>query len=265
MSNSSLGELLSVSLSPSLVKEFISCSRAFLFRKIHHLSLLPPTESIQNVLTQEKVDNFTSGFFSTLKYQWDEITVPTTRSDLVYLLNTNFFTFLDVYTKNEEKAYRELDEKVFTLLSWLVQHLWTKFTASNRQYFLPIMVNQFINAPNLNLHGRPSAVFLHPDQSSLILIQTFREEFQHTRILFILQACIYARILATMGMKAKNFLFVNYRSMDLTFRCFTPTDFEELDNFLENFESSIKEQNFDPPNSPPCEICEFKLICHNPE
>ena len=254
-----------MSLSPTLLKEFISCPRIFLFRKVHHLSLFPPPESILNVLAQERVDNFTSGFFSSLKNQWDEITLTRTRSDIIYLLNTNFFSWLDAYTRNEEKAYRELDEKVFTLLTWLVQHLWTKFTASNRPYFLPIMVNQFIDAPNLNLHGRPSAVFLHPDQTCLILIQTFREEIQHTRDLFILQACIYSRILATMGIKSKNFLFVNYWSMTLTFRNFTPTDFEELDIFLENFESSINEQNFDPPNSPPCELCEFKLICLNQE
>lgn len=253
-----------MSLSPSLIKEFISCPRAFRFHKVYYLSLSPTPDSKRNVLAQERIDNFTSGIFSSLTTQWDEITLPRARSDIIYLLNTKFFTYLDAYTRNEEKAYRELDEKVFTLLSWLVQHLWTKLTADRLlAYFLPVMVNQLISAPNLNLHGRPSAVFLHPDQTCLILIQTFREEFQHTRNLFIFQACIYARILATMGIKAKNFLFVNYRSMDLTFRHFTSSDFEELDDFLENFESRISEQNFDPPNSPPCEKCEFKVICHD--
>ena len=256
-----------MSISPTLIKEFISCPRSFQFQKVFHLSLSPPLESKQNVLAQERVDNFTLGFFSTLKNQWDEITPPKTRSEIEYLLNTKFFTYLDAYTRKEEEVYRELDEKVFTLLSWLVQYLWTKSTASTKQQplFLPIMVNQLIDAPNLNLHGRPSAVFLYSDQTCMILIQTFREKLKHIRNLFVLQACIYARILASTGTKAKNFLFVNYRSMDLTFRNFTVEDFEELDKFLEKFESSIEEQNFVPPNSPPCESCEFKLICHNQE
>ena len=274
MSNSDLGELFSLYLSPSSVKEFISCPRAFLFRKVHHLSLIPQIETYQNIIGQERVDDFTFGFFSNLKNLLNETTLPKKRSDIDYLLKTKFFTYLESYTRTEDQIYRELDEKVFTLLSWLVQYLWEKkgpykniminmITRNNSQlsFFLPIMVNQNIRAPNLNLQGRPSALFVHANDSALILIQTFRLEYPHMQGLVTLQASIYARILKTMGIKVQDFLYVNYRTMTLIFREFLPVNFKDLEEFLNNFQVAIEEENFDPPRTPPCKTCEFELIC----
>ncbi len=266
MSNPSLGRLFHLSyVSPSLVKEYVSCPRAFLFRKVHHLGLIPTMETNQNIFAQERVDTFTFSFFSTLKTQWNEKTLPNKRSDINYLLNSNFLTYMGVYTRTEDQIYREQDEKVFTLLSWLVQYLWEKLTPNNRQlsYFLPIMVNQFIQAPNLNLQGRPSAVFLHPNDSALILIQTYQSKSPEKEGLVSLQALIYARILEDMRIKTKDFLHVNYRAMNLRFQKITPSDFKKLENFLKNLQTAIEEENFDPPNTPPCGICEFKLICND--
>ena len=70
MPSTSLSELFKVNLSPSLVKEFLLCPRALLFRKTHHMSLIPSIEENQNNLAQEIVDNFTFGFFSDLKTLW---------------------------------------------------------------------------------------------------------------------------------------------------------------------------------------------------
>lgn len=263
MSNPDLGELFSVYLSPSSAKEFISCPRAFLFRKVHHLSLITPIETNQNIIAQERLDDFTSGFFSNLKNLLNETTLPKKRSDIDYLLKTKFFTYLKSYTRTEDQIYRELDEKVFTLLSWLVQYLWGKKSSYNSQlsFFLPIMVNQNIRAPNLNLQGRPSAIFVHANDSALILIQTFRLEYPHMQGLVPLQASIYARILEIMGIKSQDFLYVNYRTMTLIFREFIPDNFKGLEEFLNNFQVAIEEENFDPPRTPPCKTCEFELIC----
>jgi hypothetical protein len=227
---------------------------------VHHLSLIPKIETNQNTIAQERVDDFTFGFFSNLKHMLNETTLPKEKMDINYLSKTKFFTCLESYTRTEDQIYRELDEKVFTLLSWLVLYLWEKISLYNSQlsFFLPIMVNQNIRAPNLNLQGRPSAIFVHANDSALILIQTFRLEYPHMKGLVNLQASIYARILKTMGIKAHDFLYVNYRTMTLIFREFQHVNFKDLEEFLNNFQ---EEENFDPPRTPPCKTCEFELIC----
>lgn len=239
------------------MKDYLFCPRYFFYRKVHHLSLIPLTIGI---LAQERVDDFTFGFFTNLS-KWNEETSVKTRFDLEYLLSSKFFTHLETDARTGDLDFRKLDEKVFTLLSWLAVYLWGKITPNIERYFIPIMVNEFIQAPSLNLQGRPSAVFKQPNNSALILIQTLRLEFPHTRCLVTLQAALYARILDTMGIKAQNFLYVNYHRMDLLFQDLKQNDFNSLDDILKDFQIAMREENFDPPENPPCEICEFKWIC----
>lgn len=231
------------------------------------MSLIPSIEENQNNLAQEIVDNFTFGFFSDLKTLWSESTTLTEQMELDFLLKTKFFTSLDGCSKIDTHIYRELEEKVYTLLSWLVQYLWSEATPNSRRlsHFLPVMVNQFIQSPKLNLHGRPSAVFVAPNKSALILIQTYRSEHKSIRNLSTLQASIYAQILESMEIKAKNFLYVNYHAMTLFFKNFKPIYFKNLEKLLFRFQIAIEEKNFDPTKAHPCVSCEFNLICNYQE
>ncbi|MFX0206332.1 MAG: hypothetical protein ACFFDT_10110 [Candidatus Hodarchaeota archaeon] len=103
-----------------------------------------------NISAQERIDAFTSGFFSTLS-MWSEETSLQTRFDLEYLLTSKFFTHLEFYQIYDSQTFRGLDEKVFTLLMWLTVHLWEVNTPNDEQlpYYTPIMVNEYIKAPEI--------------------------------------------------------------------------------------------------------------------
>lgn len=223
------------------------------------MSLIPHIESIENTISQERINEFTDEFFSVFRHQWREGTFPLKQIYLDQVLSTDFFTSLEVYKHIEDQIYRELAEKVFTLLTWLVQHL----CREKNSITLSIMVNQFIQAPEINLHGRPSAVFINQDRPSLILIQTYNIDYLNLAYFIPLQACVYARILETMGINAQHLLYVNYRTMSLISRELTPNDFEKLDTFLDTFQVSLEEGSFEPPSTPPCKICEFMAICNS--
>ncbi|MFX1535904.1 MAG: PD-(D/E)XK nuclease family protein [Promethearchaeota archaeon] len=244
-------------ISPSLLKEYLFCPRSFYYRKLQHFSLISSTND--HAIAQERIDTFTSGFFSTLKI-WNE-SQPKTHFELEYLLSSKFFTYLE--PKEEKQTLRELDEKIFTILLWLTIHLWEKNTSKDYESpnYLPLMVNEFIQAPELHLQGRPSAVFRQQNNSALLFIQTFQQKLPHIKNSEHLQATIYARILQAMGINAQDYLFVNYHSMDLKFQQLKSGDFISLDNYLHNFKLAIREGNFDPPKNPPCLQCEFKWIC----
>ncbi|MFX0206333.1 MAG: hypothetical protein ACFFDT_10115 [Candidatus Hodarchaeota archaeon] len=77
-----------------------------------------------------------------------------------------------------------------------------------------------------------------------------------------LQAAIYSRILELMGIDARDYLLVNYCSMDLNFKRLKQSDFDSLDIFLNEFRIAISEGTFKPPKNPPCKFCEFKWICN---
>jgi len=241
-------------ISPSLLREYLFCPRSFFYRRLQHYSLISFTNG--NIVAQERIDAFTSGFFSTLN-KWNEKTSLRTLFDLEYLLSSKFSTHL----KYENQAIRELYEKVFTLLLWLIVHLWKKRTPNDEiPYYLPLMVNEFIQAPGIHLQGRPSAVFRQPNESALILIQTFHQKFLQ---IHSFQPAIYARILQTKGINAQDYLFVNYHRMDFKFQHLKQSDFDSLDIFLKDFANTLREGNFDPPKNPPCELCEFKWICQD--
>ncbi|MFX1334638.1 MAG: hypothetical protein ACFFAM_09335 [Promethearchaeota archaeon] len=250
------------SISPSLIKEFMFCPQAFLYRKVHRLSLIPPMEINEIILAQERVDRITEAFFSILKTHWHRRNDLKTQFNLNSFFDSMFSFFLKYNTQDEVLTYQELGEKVFTLLSWLVQYLWTINVLNDKiPQFLPIMVNHFIQAPSIYLQGRPSAVFKIPKDSVLILIQTYSRELPHTRDQELLQASIYARILETMGLKAQNFLYINYCTMSLVFQELKHVDFLKMEISLSKFRSNLDEGNFDPPNNPPCDICEFNCLC----
>ncbi|MFX1517230.1 MAG: PD-(D/E)XK nuclease family protein [Promethearchaeota archaeon] len=244
-------------ISPSLLREYLFCPRSFFYRKLQKYSLLSSTSG--NALAQERIDNFTSGFFSTLRI-WNEETSSKNPIDLEYLLSSKFFTHLAFFQTHGNQPFRELDEKVFTMLLWLTIHLWETNTPNDKQlpYFTPLMVNEFIKAPEIQLQGRPSAIFRQPNDSALIFIQTFHQKLPQ---IHSLQAAIYARILQSMEIGAENYLYVNYFQMDVKFEQLRQSDFINLDKFLNNFRIAIREGSFDPPKSPPCENCEFKWIC----
>jgi hypothetical protein len=224
---------------------------------LQHFSLISSTNGY--ALAQKRIDAFTSGFFSTLNV-WDEAR-PKTYFNLEYFLSSKFSNHLD--PKEDNQTFQELDEKVFTLLLWLTNLLWEKNTSNDYQspYYLPLMVNEFIQAPELRLQGRPSAVFRQSDNSALLFIQTFQQKLPHIENSEHLQATIYARILQTMGITALDYLFVNYLRMDLKFQQLKSGDFISLDKYLNDFKLAIREGDFDPPKNPPCGICEFKWIC----
>ena len=246
-------------ISPSLLKDYIFCPRSFYYRKFQNYRLISLNN---NILAQERIDAFTLGFFSTLS-MWNEETYLKTQSDLEYLLKTKFFTHLDFYQTHECQTFRELDEKVFTLLLWLTIHLWEVNTPNVDQlpYYTPVMVNKYIKAPGIQLQGRPSAVFQKSNDSALIFIQTFHQKLPHTSKKENLQAAIYSRILESIGIKAQEYLFVNYCCMDLNFKRLKQSDFYSLDRFLNEFRIAMHEGIFDPPSTPPCKFCEFKWIC----
>jgi hypothetical protein len=193
---------------------------------------------------------------------WNEENLKT-RFDLEYLLTSKFFTHLEFYQTYDNQTFQELDEKVFTLLMWLTIHLWERNIPNDEQlpYYTPIMVNEYIKAPEIQLQGRPSAVFRQPNGSALIFIQTFHQKLPHISKKEFLQAAIYSRILESMGIDAQEYLFVNYCSMDLNFKQLKQTDFDSLDTFLNEFRIVISEGAFEPPKKPPCKFCEFKWIC----
>ena len=248
-------------ISPSLLREYLFCPRAFYYKRFLQCNLVSSTNA--NTFAQERIDTFTSGFFSTLS-MWNEEISPNSQFDLEYLLSSKFFTHLEFHSKENNQPFRELDEKVFTLLLWLTIRLWEE-NASNdyqRSYHLPLMVNEFIQAPEIYLQGRPSAVFRQPNDSALILIQTFQQKFPHIKRGELFQAALYARILQTMGIDVEAYLYVNYYQMDLKFEQLKHSDFITLDKFLDDFRIAIHERSFvDPPKNPPCENCELKLIC----
>ncbi|MFW9903658.1 MAG: hypothetical protein ACFFFH_04955 [Candidatus Thorarchaeota archaeon] len=247
-------------ISPSLLREYLFCPRSFFYRKFQNLSLISLTKS--NILAQERIDAFTSGFFSTLS-MWNEETSLKTQFDLECLLKSKFFTHLDFYQMHGNQTFRELDEKVFTLLLWLTDHLWGKNAPYDGQipYCTPVMVNEYIKAPEIQLQGRPSALFRQSNDSFLIFIQTFRQKLPHLSKKEFLQAAIYSRILQKMGIAAQDYLFVNYYSMDLIFKRLQRIDFDRLDMLLNDFRITMREGNFDLPKNPPCKFCEFKWIC----
>lgn len=217
-----------------------------------------------NFFAQKRVMEFTSGFFLQLKEQWIEKGNLETQLDLEFLLSSKYNSYLEIRATTQDQTFRELDEKIFTLLSWLIVYLWGEPTLNTEQHpILPFMVNELIRAPSINLQGRPSAVFKHPNGSVLILIQAYGLISPYVQRWATLHAVLYARILETMGIRANCFLYVNYYSMNLIFQELKNTDFRNFDRFLKDFRIAIKEENFDPLDNPPCDICEFQWICNN--
>jgi hypothetical protein len=230
---------------------------------VSQLSLVPSTESQFERFAQERINNFTYGFFLNLKTQWNDKNISTALLDINYLFKSKFYAHLDAYVNSKDQNYQELDEKVFTLLLWLILKLSDKKTEQEKKkaQLLPILINDLIQAPNLQLRGKPSAVFLYPNSNALIFIQSYRPVYPQTSDFEILQASIYARILTEMGLRVKHFLSVNYCTMALIFREFSQKDFNELDKSLSHFQSCLEEQEFIPPKSTPCPSCEFRKLC----
>ena len=246
-------------ISPSLLREYLFCPRSFFYRRLQKFSLISSTSG--NALAQDRIDTFTSGFFSALRI-WNEETTPRNPNDLEYLLSSKFFTHLAFFQTNNNQNFRELDEKVFTMLFWLIIHLWETNTPNDKQFpfYTPLMVNEFIKAPEIQLQGRPSAVFRQSNGSALIFIQIFQQKISH---ILTLQAAIYARILQSLGISAEDYLYVNYYRMDIKFEQLKHSDFISLDKFLNDFRIAVHEGSFDPPKNPTCENCEFKWICQD--
>lgn len=233
-----------------------------MFRNLFNLSLFPSKERNFFISAQERIDQFTESFFASLRCQWK--TLPKTKLEINYLLLTKFYSYIVLNQQSEFKISHELDEKVFTLLMWLISFLWINATPIDRQkpFFLPIMVNQYIKAPELNMQGRPSAVFTHPDDTKLLLIQTYNPSLCDSQNLVHLQVAIYSQILDSIGVYIKDYLYVNYHTMAFIMQEFCrETEYKKLDNFLDSYYSSIVEYDFDPPKNPSCELCEFKIIC----
>ncbi|MFX0181893.1 MAG: hypothetical protein ACFE95_02325 [Candidatus Hodarchaeota archaeon] len=252
-------------ISPSVLRDFITCPRFFQYRWLFQLPLVPSIESQFERSAQERINNFTFGFFSNLKTQWSEENVYTALLDINCLFKSYLYTHLDIYANVKDQNTQELDEKVFTLLLWLILQLSDKNPEHEKMKskVCPIFINDLIQAPNLRLRGRPSAVFLYPNNNTLIFIQSYHQVYPHTSDFDILQASMYARILTEMGLRVKHFLSVNYSTMALIFREFNQKDFNDLDEFLLHFQSCLEEREFIPPKLPPCPRCEFIKLCRN--
>lgn len=253
-------------LSPSLIRDYITCPRSFMFIHLLKLNLIPSTQFNKIIYAQERIENFTTAFFSSLKSQWNEEVCLKSRKEMDYLLKTKFYSFLDIYHHSDSALSQELDEKVFTLLLWLISKIWIDLTPQEKlkPYFLPIMTNQYIKVPELNLHGRPSALFIHPDDTALLLIQTYYPTISNMLNFLKLQVAIYSRILESYGVRVRDFMYINYFSMVLIMQGFSPeSEYEQLDKFLDSFQSSMIEQDYEPPKNPPCDLCEFRMICTN--
>jgi hypothetical protein len=235
-----------------------------MYSHLSNLYLFPSKQINHFIYAQERIDQITHGFFTVLKGQWKEKKLSKTKLEIDYLLTTKFYSYLGINQQSELDLSRELDEKVFTLLMWLISFLWINLASLDRRkpFILPIMVNQYIKAPELNLQGRPSAVFIHPDNTTLLLIQTYYPSILDRSNFVHLQVAIYARILDSIGVRVHNYLHINYHTMTIIMQEFhKQTEYEKLDNFLDTFHSSIVDHDFDPPKNPPCELCEFMLIC----
>ncbi len=235
-----------------------------MFSNLLNLYLFPSKEKNFFIYAQERIDQFTESFFTSLKNQWKKL--PQSKLEIKYLLATKFKSYLDINQHSEFTLYQILDEKVFTLLIWLISFLWTNATPIDKQkpFFQPIMVNRNIKAPELNMQGRPSAVFTLPDDKKLLLIQTYHTSLYDTQDLIHLQVAIYSQILDSIGVYIQHYLYVNYHTMAFIMQeVRRETEYKKLDKFLDSFYSSIVEHNFDPPKNPPCELCEFKLMCQS--
>ncbi|MFX0150424.1 MAG: hypothetical protein ACFFAJ_06565 [Candidatus Hodarchaeota archaeon] len=252
-------------ISSYLLKDFVICPRFFQFRWPEKLSLVPSTKTEFEQIVQERIDEFTFNFFSNLKPLWANINIFKGLSNVDYFLKSRFNMQLDAYIKEESQNYQELDEKVHTVLVWLVFQLLNKGNTKckKKPFILPILINELIQVPKLRLSGNPSAVFLYPTGNALIFIQTYRPFYPYAKDIEILQASLCARILSDIGLIADRFLCVNYCNMSLIFRKFRQKDFDELDKSLTTIQSYIEEQEFIPPKSPPCTNCEFRILYKN--
>ncbi|MFX0142197.1 MAG: hypothetical protein ACFFDN_51640 [Candidatus Hodarchaeota archaeon] len=227
------------------------------------MSLVPTKETQPKQIAQERINEFIFSFFSNLKSLNANKNIFKPLWTFDYSQRNKFNTIFDVFVKNGNQNYQELDEKVYSALVWLVLQLIDSKNEQDKKKvsFLPILINDFIQAPNLRLRGKPSAVFLHPKGKVMIFSQNYQPILPHTSDLEILQAAIHAKILTEMGFIVDRFLCVNYYSMSLICRKFNQKDFNELDKLLSHFQLCIEEHEFVPPKSPPCPSCEFSRIC----
>ncbi|MHA2226161.1 MAG: hypothetical protein ACXAC8_13200 [Candidatus Hodarchaeales archaeon] len=243
-------------ISPTVLSEFVKCPRAFQLRRIQQFSLPPKQNSSYNLLAEERIDDFTLLFFKTL-IRWYEKSSNEMKDGLDNLLKTKFYAYLG---EIKDRGYRELDEKVFTSLLWLTQYIKAHFTQKNskKPTYLPIIINQLIKDPDRNLQGKPSAVFSHSNNEGLILIQVFQPRLPEGCNIVSIQAVIYSSILESIDLNIQDYLFINYHTMNLEYRKLQPSDFDKFEQILRDFQS---EMDYDPPDTPPCEICEFNILC----
>jgi CRISPR/Cas system-associated exonuclease Cas4 (RecB family) len=250
-------------ISPSILKEYLTCPRFFNFKRIHRLSLLPSEFSLVQKKIQERIDHLTFCFFSAIISSCNESSVITTRNDLEYLLQSGFYSYLDLDSNHGQNIFQKIDEAIITFLFWLIHFLWNDLEIRNRKAkkLSPIMINEPIKELELGLYGRPSAVFRLSDDSTFILIQYYNKMIPFLKDFEKIQAALYERILNSLDMNAKAFISINYYNLTIKFEKFTQEISSKLDSVLEEFKASVEEKKMNPRPDPPCEDCEFRLVC----
>ncbi|MHA1967568.1 MAG: hypothetical protein ACW964_07180 [Candidatus Hodarchaeales archaeon] len=224
-------------ISPSLTREYLTCPRSFMFNKKLNLSLFPTKLMEDAIYAQDRIEKITYAFFAFLNDEIREKGKLREENDLKLLINSKLHLNYDLVSHPNNRFIQELDEKVLSLLYWITTQFWNDLFSQNRNipYYESVLINQYIKAPELNLHGRPSVVIIQPDNRVLLFIHTYQFTSPYLKDLPNLQIAIYARILDSLGLKMSEYLHVNYYSM------------------------IIKRKKL--VNNPLCAICEYNIIC----
>ncbi|WP_455141169.1 hypothetical protein [Candidatus Hodarchaeum mangrovi] len=245
-------------VTPSFLKEFNRCPHAFYLRRIQHFELGFSKEVEMEIIAYRKIEEYTKAFFTILFNPPLSYSVITHREEISYLLKARL-----TYNYSLESLNELLVRKCFSFLGWLIQELWVMLPKNKRhqKYIHPNKIYELILSDRLKLKGCPSLVFLHPNNTYLLVIQSFNSNPISNRLI-ISQAAIYSQILwQNDKIKSNDFLYIDYQSNLIIYRKFVQKDYQILSDFLQEFHDTIEDELFDSPNTNNCKTCEFRLIC----
>ena len=245
-------------VSPTFLKEFNRCPTAFYLRRIQHFELGFSNEIKYEIKANHLIEEYTKVFFNIL-YELDiDYSIIRHREEIFYLLKVRSTSKYSLNSENELLA-----KKCFIFLQWLIQELWVMLPKDKRdqKYIYPNRIYEIISSDQLKLIGRPSLVFLLPNNNYLLVIQTYTSNPISKRLI-ISQAAIYSQILwQNNKINSSDFLYIDYHSNQIIYRKFVQKDYQILSKILQEFYQAIEGELFNTPNINNCQKCELKTIC----
>ena len=246
-------------VTPSFLKEFDRCPHAFYLRRMQHFELSFFNEVELELIAYRIIEECTKAFFNNLLNLPINFSAIGHREEISSVLKARLAHNYSLEPFNELLA-----KKCFTFLEWLIQELWVMLPKNKRlqKYMHPKKIFEIIHSNQLKLKGCPSIVFLHPNNTFLLIIQAYNLKPISKRLI-ISQAAIYSQILwENDKIKSNDFLYIDYQCNYIIYRKIVQNDYQILSDVLQEFYHAIENELFNTLlDTDNCKTCEFRLIC----